>query len=261
VASSRQPGPIGARIADALVAGTLARCVPELPGPVEPLTIDSRTGPHAPRSTLRPSTAGQWFALGLGATESGEPASESDGLVRIVQSGESDAGYRQLVFETPDEAREAASRLADHSAAARQLIGLSGVDGIRLIAWTTERLEAGDLRILWRRRERITIAEAPTAAPPPAPRRTPAPARPSAPTPAYSTFPAGIDAAAIAQILKDAAKDGTPFCEECMKAALEYTTFPANFDAEAVAESLKSAAQQGIPFCEECMKAQSASTA
>jgi hypothetical protein len=179
-----------------------------------------------------------------------------------VHSGESDAGYRQLVFETPDEAREAASRLADHSAAARQLIGLSGVDGIRLIAWTAERLEAGDLKILWRRRERITIAQAPVAATPPAPRRTAAPAKPSAPTPAYSTFPAGIDAAAIAQILKDAAKDGVPFCEECMKAALsEYTTFPSNFDAEAVAESLKSAAQEGIPFCEECMKAQSASTA
>ncbi len=202
MASSRQPGPIGARISDALVAGTLARCAPALPGPVEPLTIEPRTGPRAPCSTLRASTAGQWFALGLGATESGEPASESDGLVRIVHSGESDAGYRKLVFETPDQAREAAMRLADHSAAARQLSGLSGVDGIRLIAWTTKRLEAGDLRILWRRRERITIAQAPTAAPPPAPRRTPAPAKPSAPTPAYSTFPAGIDAAAIAQVLQ-----------------------------------------------------------
>jgi hypothetical protein len=222
VACSRQPGPVGAQISDVLIAGTLARCAPALPGPVEPVTIDARNGPHAQFSLLRASAAGKWFAMEFGTTESGQPSSATPGgVVRIARPDESDAGYRRLLFETPDEARDAARRLVDDSAAAAQLSDLSGFGGIRLFAWTAERLEAGDLRILWRRRERITIAEAPTAAPPPAPRRTPAPARPSAPTPAYSTFPAGIDAAAIAQVLQAAAQDGVPFCEECVKAQAE----------------------------------------
>jgi hypothetical protein len=89
-----------------------------------------------------------------------------------------------------------------------------------------------------------------------------APSAPTPPTPGYSTFPPGLDALAVAQVLKDAARDGVPFCEECMKSAMqEYSTFPASLDASAVAQVLKDAARDGVPFCEECMQAQSAETA
>lgn len=137
--------------------------------------------------------------------------------MRIARAGEDDAGYRRLEVANGGAARELAERLAEHSAAARTLADLSGVSGIRLAAWTAEELQAGRLKILWRKRTQLVIGVTPAAAPA-APRRTPTPVSSSPPTPQYSTFPPDIDAAAIARVLQDAARDGVPFCEECMKA-------------------------------------------
>lgn len=50
-------------------------------------------------------------------------------------------------------------------------------------------------------------------------------------------------------VLLRAAQDGTPFCEECAKAAEE---------ENAQAAALLRAAQDGTPFCEECEQAQAA---
>jgi hypothetical protein len=59
--------------------------------------------------------------------------------------------------------------------------------------------------------------------PPKAASAAPAPAAAAAPraAPAAAPAPAGpqIDAAAMAQVLIEAARDGVPFCEECAKAA------------------------------------------
>ena len=50
---------------------------------------------------------------------------------------------------------------------------------------------------------------------------TPAPAPKPAPAPVESTLDPDNDAAAQAQVLKDAAQSGAPFCEECAKAAAQ----------------------------------------
>jgi hypothetical protein len=144
---------------------------------------------------------------------------QSRGLVRIARSRESDAGDRRLAFATPEAAVECARRLAEHPGAVAQLRELGGIAGVRLATSTAAELRAGTLKILWRRREPIAIGATPAAPPPSqAPRRTVAPSSPTPPTPEYSTFPPGLDALAVAQVLKDAARDGVPFCEECMKA-------------------------------------------
>jgi hypothetical protein len=75
-----------------------------------------------------------------------------------------------------------------------------------------------------------------------------------------STFPPNIDAAAIAFILRQAAKSGVPFCEECLRKKLaekaaEPGAMPEDLDSIAVAMVMRDAARTGTPFCEECMKA------
>jgi hypothetical protein len=75
-----------------------------------------------------------------------------------------------------------------------------------------------------------------------------------------------IDAPAQVAALKEAARDGTPFCEECEKARLREeaaaaaartaTADPfAATDVAAQAEAMRAAAAAGVPFCEECAKA------
>lgn len=212
----------------------------------------------------RAPASGRWIWLKLEDLDSGRPPlSQTRGLVRIARSRESDAGDRRLVFTTRETADECARRLAEHPGAVAQLRELGGIAGVQLPTWTAAELDTGSLKILWRRRQPIVIGATPAAPrPSQAPRRTVAPSSPTPPTPEYSTFPPGLDALAVAQVLKDAAKDGVPFCEECMKAAMqEYSTFPPSLDAAAVAQVLKDAAKDGVPFCEECMKAQSAETA
>ena len=217
MASSRQPGPVGMSASEATFSGTLARSAPALPGPVAVMaaSADDRAWMAAAASA---TATGGWIALELGSSAAdGRPVAEATGLVRIARASEDDAGYRRLQIANGDQARELAERLAEHPAAARTLAGLSGVSGIRLAAWTAEELQAGRLKILWRRRTQLVVGAAPAAAPV-APRRSPAPVSSSPPTPQYSTFPPDVDAAAIARVLQDAARDGVPFCEECMKA-------------------------------------------
>ena len=217
MASSRQPGPVGMSASEAIFSGTLARSAPALPGPVAVVAVGSRDHAWIPGSAPATATGG-WISLDLGSPGPDErPFAEADGVVRIARASEDDAGYRRLQIANGDQARELAERLAEHPAAARTLAGLSGVSGIRLAAWTAEELQAGRLKILWRRRTQLVVGAAPAAAPV-APRRSPAPVSSSPPTPQYSTFPPDVDAAAIARVLQDAAQDGVPFCEECMKA-------------------------------------------
>jgi hypothetical protein len=202
---------------EATFSGTLARSAPALPGPVAVMaaSADDRAWMAAAASA---TATGGWIALELGSSAAdGRPVAEATGLVRIARASEDDAGYRRLQIANGDQARELAERLVEHPAAARTLAGLSGVSGIRLAAWTAEELQAGRLKILWRRRTQLVVGAAPAAAPV-APRRSPAPVSSSPPTPQYSTFPPDVDAAAIARVLQGAARDGVPFCEECMKA-------------------------------------------
>ena len=217
MASSRQPGPVGMSASEATFSGTLARSAPALPGPVAVMaaSADDRAWMAAAASA---TATGGWIALELESpAPDGRPVAEATGLVRIARASEDDAGYRRLEVSNDGKAREMAERLVEHPAAARTLAGLSGVSGIRLAAWTAEELQAGRLKILWRRRTQLVVGAAPAAAPV-APRRSPAPVSSSPPTPQYSTFPPDVDAAAIARVLQGAARDGVPFCEECMKA-------------------------------------------
>jgi len=205
-------------------AGTLIRYAPSFPGPIGTVTEGAHgtsRGRHSePLAIARAPTSGRWIALNLEDLDSGRPPlAQSRGLVRIARSNDSDAGDRRLVFATREAADECSRRLAGHPGAFAQLRELGGIAGVGLTSWTAAELRAGTLKILWRRREPIVVGATPAAPPPPqAPRRTVAPSSPAAPTPEYSTFPPGLDALAVAQVLKDAAKDGVPFCEECMKA-------------------------------------------
>jgi len=222
LASSRQPGPVGTAVPDAISAGTLVRRAPTLPGSVGLSAFDAPDAERALRGRPEVSTTGGWIPFEPESPESGEPANEqSRGLVIIARAAESDAGYRRLEFATPEAAREIAARLAENRTAAAQLSALGGASGNRLADWAARQFHEGGLKVLWRQRERFTLSAAPAAAAPPAPRRTPSPASPSLPTTEYSTFPPGLDALAVAQVLRDAARDGVPFCEECMKARAE----------------------------------------
>lgn len=61
----------------------------------------------------------------------------------------------------------------------------------------------------------------PAAAAPPPPTHAASPAPRSAPTEAAEpSFRADVDAPLLAATLKDASKDGVPFCEECARAAM-----------------------------------------
>ncbi len=226
MASSRIPGPINTSIAHAAFSGAVSRISPSLSGPtgLSP-TTSGRNNAFACSVTGAPAATDQWIRLTAGTFES-LPKS-SDRLVRsfrIALAAESDAGDNRLVFKTRAEASKAAATLAAYPVAAAQLCVLGGISDTRLVIWTAAELYAGNVKILWR--DRGCFIGSPTAAPsssrpsrpaspqPPAPRPGPAP---SPKTPAPSTFPPGLDAVAVAAILKQAAKNGTPFCEQCMK--------------------------------------------
>jgi hypothetical protein len=130
--------------------------------------------------------------------------------------------------------------------------------------------------------------EEPAAGPSPAP----APAPPPPPPAAQETLPEDADADKIADSLKEAAQNGTPFCEECKKAAgkavrpvvtpaspgaagaatqavlrsstavIADDTVPPSqgglspdLDPVNFARVMKEAAASGQPFCEECERA------
>jgi hypothetical protein len=65
---------------------------------------------------------------------------------------------------------------------------------------------------------RLPTAAPPAAAPPP-PAAAPRAAAAAAPPAADSTFGSQLDVAAMVAVLQQAARDGTPLCEECEAAA------------------------------------------
>jgi hypothetical protein len=74
-----------------------------------------------------------------------------------------------------------------------------------------------------------------------------------------------VDVAAQAAALLQAARDGTPFCEECEKARLAELAAAkvppdpyVDTDVAAQAAALQQAAADGVPFCEECERARAA---
>ena len=93
-----------------------------------------------------------------------------------------------------------------------------------------------------------------------------------------STFSSTVEALALARILKGAAEQGIPFCEECEKARqakpvrksveppppaaapalVEESTCSPSVEVTALVQVLKNAAKRGVPFCEECEKADAA---
>jgi hypothetical protein len=125
---------------------------------------------------------------------------------------------------------------------------------------------------------------------PPAPTPTPAPKPEPAPAP---TLAGDADAAMIAEVLKQAAQTGAPFCEECQKAKQAQAkvqpasapqpaaaaspgvaatpaavatpdaadaTFPSSADTAAIATALQTAARNGDTFCVESDRVSPADT-
>lgn len=91
-----------------------------------------------------------------------------------------------------------------------------------------------------------------------------------------------LDVPAQVAVMREAAREGKPFCEECEKARLDAASAAsgkaplpalaesaptpaadpyADTDVAAQAATMRSAAQDGTPFCEECEKARLASEA
>lgn len=100
------------------------------------------------------------------------------------------------------------------------------------------------------------------------PENRPAMAQSSAPAPVVEeeTFPPTHDPVVQAAALRQAAKTGVPFCEECEKrkkaaavnrppavAVQEAPTFPTPLETAVQVQTLTRAAEMGVPFCEECV--------
>ena len=210
MASFHQPGPIGDAIDGALDSGVLARALAVRPGVIGSAALRTDAG-HVAFEVRHP-----WIAIDLNEGLPEVDAAEARyGLVRIVPAREPDHGYVVLVFETAAALRDATSKLAEHPEGSAALRAMSGLVGPALAAWLTERLESDRLKILWRRRSPFVIAEAPPEPPPPPVARRAA--TPSTPSAEYTTFPSGFDVATGVAALRQAAQDGVPFCEECMK--------------------------------------------
>lgn len=119
-----------------------------------------------------------------------------------------------------------AGRLRTQVAGLPAEVGLVQIDTAALVDRVAAALASGALRacggaakarlLPLARRLPATAASAPAPAASSA-RATPAPA--PSPAPADSTFGANLDVAAMVAVLQQAAQDGTPFCEECARAA------------------------------------------
>ena len=98
------------------------------------------------------------------------------------------------------------------------------IDDHQLVDHVAAAVAAGRLRTSGAapRLQRLVPAEAPapTPSPSPAPRATAPRATPvAAPAAVETTFGSDLEVAAMVAVLVQAAQDGTPFCEECAKAA------------------------------------------
>jgi hypothetical protein len=211
VAANRHPGSIGTSLQSAGPAGTAGRGCAFRPGP-----LDAWARAPAAASTRG---FGAWVELKLVdlSTNKGRPA-QTGTLVRLARASESESRYLRVVLSTPESTKNAAEQLIANRELAVQLREVSGIAGTKLIEWTAQQLLAGEIHVVWRPRTPLVIS---VEAPPPPAKASPPPraAAPAPPSPAYTTFPPDLDAALVAQSLIDAAKDGVPFCEECVEAA------------------------------------------
>jgi uncharacterized protein len=97
----------------------------------------------------------------------------------------------------------------------------------------------------------VWIGPKPSPKPPPPPGVAPA-------QPKQAPQPASAEQSSQAQTLREAAKDGTPFCEEChaaQKSPPPQAAPPPPVQPQAAgaqAGALQGAAESGAPFCEEC---------
>jgi hypothetical protein len=218
LATRRTARPIGAGAGDAVFGGTLDGCAPSFPGCVGYPAGACLDQPEPAASTGRALAAGAWISFDVSTLPTGEalPA-RARGSLRIIAASDNDGDYSRLEFDTTDQARQAATLVANHPLVDERLRELSARTGANQVEWLAEQLHAGRLKILWRLREPPIRpqAAAPVRPPAPAPRAIPTTRATAVPD---STFPPDLDAAAVAQSLKDAAADGVPFCEECMKA-------------------------------------------
>jgi len=159
----------------------------------------------------------------------------------------------------------------------RRLMGsqaLLPAEDARLLQDAADQLSAGTLQICGEFCGHYRTAGTETkfteadddAIPPKSTAPAPAPATSNEETPqeaAAAAFAPNTDDQTTAQVLKEAAQNGTPFCEECakpkpqpapVKAPEPEATLPADVDAAAVAQALRDAAETGVPFCAECLK-------
>lgn len=99
-----------------------------------------------------------------------------------------------------------ASRITDHE----------------VVAWLGQGLADGRLARRGVPPRLLPLAPPPAAPTPPPPAPSPRRAAPPAPAAApATTFSQALDVAAMVAVLRQAARDGVPFCEECAKAAAQ----------------------------------------
>jgi hypothetical protein len=197
---------------------------------------------------------------------------------------------RRLAFATRAEARACLARLGTrpedvrclrHMLAYRLAAPVSRLDDFEVLDQLAHLLAAGQLRLAALPRENLAArdgaAEQKPALPPPNAARRAAPEEVQRPV-EPPTFSDALDAELLAAAMKEAARQGVPFCEECEKAKLANerrqaaeaaaskpaappappvgeAMFSEAVDAELLATAMKEAARQGVPFCEECEKA------
>ena len=121
---------------------------------------------------------------------------------------------------------------------------------------------------------RVKLQQARSQAAPSPTKRQKAPPAPPPQDPAMHD----VDATAMAQAMKEAARLGVPFCEKCTRAKLQQARSQAapgpspakrqkappappqdpamhDIDAAAMAQAMRDAARAGAPFCEKCERA------
>ncbi|MBX3635768.1 MAG: hypothetical protein KF683_10340 [Rubrivivax sp.] len=100
---------------------------------------------------------------------------------------------------------------------------LSRLDDHAVAAVLAQALERGRLTLAGAPPRLLPLAQA-SAPPPPPPAPAAGPRRAAPPAPAAATdltFTPSLDVAAMVAVLRQAARDGVPFCEECARAAAQ----------------------------------------
>ncbi len=155
------------------------------------------------------------------------PWSQCAGCISPVRPGDPVSARQWLGRYIGDDAAMARLRLLAGNADA-EATPLS-LDDQALADQLAARIASGAIRVCGARQAPALYAVSSTpaaaaapAAPSPSPSSTaPAAAAPATPAPAAAdtTFGSSMDPAAMAATLREAARDGVPFCEECARAA------------------------------------------